>query len=236
MADDQHQKQSPPPVADSAPPRLNQLVITGGHGGLARAIAAAFSDPQWRIAAAGREELDVAEAASIRKFFAGRVVDLLVCAAGITGEAPLVRLDEALWDQVMEVNFKGAAACAAAALPGMIDRGSGHLLFISSFAAIQPPAGLAAYATAKAALLGLTRDLAARHGRHGIRVNAILPGFLETRMTARVTAKRREEVLAEHALGSLNTPEAVAGFIRTLHHGLPHTSGQCFQLDSRLQG
>lgn len=214
---------------------MNELVITGGNGGLGQAVAAAFASPQWRVAAPGRVDLDVAVAASIGQFFAGRVVDLLVCTAGITGEAPLAKLPEAVWDQVMAVNFAGAAACAAAVLPGMAARGRGHVVFISSFAAKHPPPGLTAYATAKAALLGLTRDLAARHGRHGIRVNSVLPGFLETRMTARVTAKRREQVLEEHVLGSLNTPAAVAGFIHFLHHSLPHTSGQTFHLDSRLE-
>lgn len=136
----------------------------------------------------------------------------------------------------MAVNYAGAVACAEAVLPGMVARGRGHLVFISSFAAIQPPVGLAAYATAKAALLGLTRDLAARHGRDGIRVNVVLPGFLETQMTANVTAKRRAEVISEHLLGALNTPQAVAEFIHFLHHRLPHTSGQSFQLDSRLAG
>jgi 3-oxoacyl-[acyl-carrier protein] reductase len=217
-------------------PRMNELVITGGKGGLGRAVAAAFAGTQWRVSAPGRTELDVTAAASIGSFFDGRKVDLLVCAAGISGEAPLAKLGETLWDQVLAVNFAGAAACAAAVVPGMVARGQGHLIFISSFVAVQPPPGLAAYATAKAALLGLTRDLAGRYGRQGIRVNAVLPGFLETPMTQRVAPKRRDEVLAEHVLGAFNTPAAVAGFIHFLHHRLPHTSGQIFQLDSRMGG
>jgi 3-oxoacyl-[acyl-carrier protein] reductase len=116
----------------------------------------------------------------------------------------------------------------------MLARGCGHVIFVSSFSAVHPPPGLAAYATAKAALLGLTRDLAGRCGSRNIRVNSVLPGFLETRMTHNVTAKRRAAVLAEHVLGTFNTPAAVAGFLHFLHHRLPHTSGQVFQLDSRL--
>jgi 3-oxoacyl-[acyl-carrier protein] reductase len=215
---------------------MNELVITGGTGGLGQAIAAAFAGPQWRVTAAGRQDLDVTAVPSIERFFAGRRVDLLVCAAGITGEAPLAKLEEALWDEVLAVNFNGAAACAAAVVPGMLARGGGHLIFVSSFSALHPPPGLAAYAAAKSALLGLTRDLAGRHGSRNIRVNTVLPGFLETRMTHKVTAKRRAEVLAAHVLGTFNTPAAVAGFIHFLHHGLPHTSGQVFQLDSRLAG
>ncbi|MCF7676250.1 MAG: SDR family oxidoreductase [Akkermansiaceae bacterium] len=213
---------------------MQHLVITGGSGGLGSAIAEAFRNPQWNIAAPGRRELDVADPAAIAAFFSNLPVDLLVCAAGLTGEQPLARLPESIWDEVLAVNFTGAAACARAVLPGMIARGSGHLLFVSSFSALHPPPGLTAYATAKAALLGLTRDLAARHGAQGVRVNAILPGFLETRMTREVTSRRRAAVLAEHTLGAFNTPQAAAGFIHFLHHHLPHTSGQHFQLDSRL--
>jgi 3-oxoacyl-[acyl-carrier protein] reductase len=213
---------------------MRQLVITGGSGGLGGAIAAAFAGPEWRIDAPGSGDLDVTDPAAVSAYFKPRPVDLLVCAAGTTGECLLARLDAPAWDAVFAVNFAGAAACAKAVLPGMIGRGRGHLVFISSHAAIHPPAGLAAYAAAKAALLGLTRDLAARHGRQGVRVNAILPGFLDTRMTRGVTPHRREAVIGQHALGALNTPEAVAGFIRFLHDHLPHTSGQTFQLDSRV--
>ena len=212
---------------------MPDLVVTGGKGGLGSAVAAAFAAPGWRIAAAGSAELDVTDLAAVRDFFAHRRVDILVCAAGVTGEALLPRLTEPGWDRIMAVNFHGAAACAAAVLPGMAGRRCGHIVFISSHAALHPPPGLAAYAAAKAALLDLTRTLAARHGRHGIRVNAILPGFMDTGMTREVTATRRAAVLEEHALGTLNTPAHAAAFIHFLHHHLPHTSGQVFQLDSR---
>ena len=212
---------------------MNHLVITGGSGGLGRALVAAFQSPCWQLAAPGRDELDVTDAAAVATYFSERRVDLLICAAGVTRDAPLARLEESAWDQVMAVNLGAAAACAAAVLPGMLARGCGHLVFISSFSARHPPPGQVAYATAKAGLLGLTHQLACRHGRHGIRVNAILPGFLDTPMTRHLSAKRRAAILAEHSLGAFNTPAAVAAFIHHLHHLLPHTSGQFFQLDSR---
>jgi 3-oxoacyl-[acyl-carrier protein] reductase len=212
---------------------MPDLVVTGGKGGLGAAVAAAFAAPGWRIAAPGRAELDVTNQSAVRDYFAHRRVDVLVCAAGVTGEALLPHLAESVWDRIMAVNFHGAADCATAVLPGMAGRRCGHIVFISSHAALHPPPGLAAYAAAKAALLGLTRTLAARHGRHGIRVNAVLPGFMDTGMTREVTAARRAAVLEEHSLGTLNTPTHAAGFIHFLHHHLPHTSGQVFQLDSR---
>jgi 3-oxoacyl-[acyl-carrier protein] reductase len=212
---------------------VNQLVITGGRGGLGRAVVQAFGTPDWEICGPGREELDLLDPGAIRSVLGSVPVDLLVCAAGSIRDAPLARMDEPMWDEVFSVNFTAAAACAAAVLPGMIGRGRGHIVFISSYSALHPPVGQAAYATAKAALLGLTEDLARENGRHGIRVNAILPGFLETRMTSTVSAQRKAAVLADHALGRFNTPEAVAKFIRFLHEQLPETSGQVFQLDSR---
>lgn len=210
-----------------------QAVITGGTGSLGRAVAEALTDPQWNILAPGRSELDVRDDQSVRSYFKDCEVDLLVCAAGIIRDAPLMKLSEAAWDETWAVNYQGALRCAEAVLPGMIAKRSGHIVFISSFSAKHPPVGQAAYAAAKAALLGLVADLAGRHGAAGIRVNAVLPGFLETQMTAAVNVSRKAEVLAAHTLGRFNTCVSAAEFIRFLHRGLPHTSGQVFQLDSR---
>ena len=213
---------------------VKHLVITGASGGLGKAIVEEFAAASWQIAAPTHDELDVTDPAAVQGYFNSRPVDLLICAAGIIRDAPLSRLDEATWDEVLAVNYHGAAACAVAALPQMIEKQSGHLIFISSHSAIHPPRGQVAYATAKAALLGLTADLAQRNGSHGVRVNAILPGFLETAMTESVFVKRRAEVLNDHALGRFNTSATVARFIHHLHDELVHTSGQVFQLDSRI--
>lgn len=215
------------------PDQKRHAVITGGTGSLGRTLADALQTPGWVIAAPGRRELDVTETKALHAYFENRPVELLICAAGMIRDTPLIRLTETAWDETWAVNFSGAARCADAALPGMIARNCGHIIFISSFSARHPPSGQAAYATAKAALLGLTMDLAARHGAFNIRVNAILPGFLDSPMTANVSARRRDEVLASHTLGRLNTCREAANFIRFLHHEMPHTSGQLFQLDSR---
>lgn len=215
-------------------PAVKHMVITGGSGGLGRAIIDVFTAASWQISAPGRRELEVTDPVAVRSYIESRPVDLLVCAAGIIRDAPLARLDESAWDDVLAVNYQAAAACAASVLPAMIGQGGGHLVFISSRSALHPPPGQVAYATAKAALLGLTASLARINGRHGIRVNAILPGFLETRMTESVSANRKAEILDDHVLGRFNTPDTVAKFIRHLHEDLPHTSGQVFQLDSRI--
>lgn len=209
-------------------------VITGGEGDLARAIAAELTAHAIEIEAPGRAALDVTAADSVRDYFAVREVDLLICNAGVTSDKLLAHLTAEDWSHLWSVNLQGALACARAAANGMAQRGGGDIVFISSFSAKHPPLGQAAYATAKAALLGLTSDLAVRYGAGNIRVNAVLPGFLDTRMTASVSEERRQKVLDHHALARFNDAAAVARFIRFLHLELPHTSGQVFQLDSRL--
>jgi len=188
---------------------------------LGQAVVGAFTSPDWNIAAPSRHELDVLDSIAIKRYLESRPVDLLICAAGVTRDAPLARIQEDAWDEVFAVNYQAAANGAAAVLPRMIRQGRGHIVFISSYSALHPPVGQIAYATAKAALLG-------------IRVNAILPGFLETPMTQSMSEKRKTEISMDHTLGRFNTPDAVAKFIRYLHEDLPHTSGQMFQLDSRI--
>ena len=213
---------------------MSQIIITGGNGGLARAIAARFADGGWQVDAPGRTALDVTDAAAVRSYFATRAPDLLVCNAGVIRDKPLARLADADWQDVIDANFHGARLCAVACLDAMAARGGGHVVFISSFSALHPPAGQSAYATAKAALIGLAQGLGAEVGSNGIRMNVVLPGFLETPMTRDVSAARRVEILAAHTLGRFNTPQVVAAFLWHLHHDLPHTSGQVFQLDSRI--
>lgn len=185
------------------------------------------------VASPGREELDVTSPDSVKSYFARREVDLLICNAGVTDDALLLKTSEQSWDDVIQVNLKGAFLCAQAAVRGMAKRRGGHIIFISSYSALHPPAGQAAYATSKAALHGLAKSMAKEFGSRDVRVNVVLPGFLETKMTAGVSVKRRAQVLADHALGRFNTTEAVAKFVHTLHYDMPHTSGQIFNLDSR---
>lgn len=212
---------------------MKRVVVTGGSGGLGSAVSEAFIQTGWKVDSLASSELDVTDGPAVARYFSQEPLDLLICCAGIILDRPLLRLAVEDWDRTFAVNFTGASLCAREAVAGMIRRRDGHIIFISSHSALHPPAGQAAYAAAKAALLGLTADLARRHGPDNIRVNTILPGFMETPMTAGVTEKRHAEILSEHCLGRFNTPAAVAGFIHYLHHHLPHTSGQIFRLDNR---
>lgn len=213
---------------------MDRLLMTGGSGGIGHAVRTLFESKGWSIEAPRRNEVDLKSRASIFSFFGRQEVDLLICAAGMTKDTVLIRSSESDWDEVYAINYQAAESCALAVLPRMIEQKKGHIVFISSFSALHPPIGQVAYASAKAALLGLTKVLAAQYGTNGIRVNAILPGFLETRMTETVSPARKLEVLNEHSIGRLNTPQIVAKYIYFLHEELSETSGQVFQLDSRI--
>jgi 3-oxoacyl-[acyl-carrier protein] reductase len=115
----------------------------------------------------------------------------------------------------------------------MVKQRSGHILLIGSRAAKHGTRGQSAYAAAKAGLVGLAQSIAKEYGARNIRCNVILPGFLETKFTANLPEKRREEIRAEHVLGRFNTVENSAHAIAFLAR-LDHVSGQVFTLDSRM--
>lgn len=212
------------------------LIITGGAGGLASAISHHWSQhqPDAKIHAPTHSQLDVTNVPALTTYFKAHPCDLLICAAGTTQSQLLTNTTELDWQNILHTNLKGAAFSARCAAKNMLRQRTGHIIFISSHSAIHPPAGQAAYAAAKAGLIGLTKSLAQEWGPANIRVNAILPGWLHTPMTQNITPQRTSEVLATHTLGRFNTPAAVAAFIHTLHTQLPHTSGQIFTLDSRI--
>ena len=107
-------------------------------------------------------------------------LDLLVNNAGITRHRPLVDLTWEDWSAVVDVNLHGAFNCLQAAGRLMIERGGGVIVNIASVAAERGAPGRAPYATTKAALVGLTRSAAVEWAPHGVRVNAVGPGYVDT--------------------------------------------------------
>jgi len=217
-------------------------VVTGAQGGLGSAICDTLQASSMHVHAAGRNELDVSCPDTIQQFFkAQERIDLLVCNAGATHDKLLAKMSEDDWNKALEVNLNGAFRCAREATKKMVrqknEDGSpagGHIIFISSYSALHPPAGQTNYAAAKSALLGLTKAMAQELGSRNVRVNTVIPGWLDTKMTQATSCAAGESALAKHTLGRFNTPDAVAQFIHSLHYHLPHTSGQVFNLDSRI--
>lgn len=215
--------------------RSTHALITGGAGDLAKVLQSSLEKSNIRTSAPARDELDVTSTESVKNYIStAGDIELLVCNAGLTIDRPLAKMTETEWSQVMEVNLTGSCHCAREVSRGMVKRRCGHIIFISSFSAIHPPAGQANYGASKAALLGLMKSLAQELGPRNIRVNAILPGFLDTKMTSGLAEGTKQSVLEKHTLGRFNTPEVVADFIPFLHQHMPHTSGQVFNLDSRV--
>jgi len=163
-------------------------------------------------------------------------IDVLVNNAGLAEDGAFWSISEESWERVLAVNLKGAMLCAQAVARCMARRGTGHIVNISSFAARQGTRGQASYAAAKAGLLGLSQSLAREWGAGAaaeIRVNAVLPGVLPTRMTRHLSAAALSEASAANALGRLNSVDEVASFVVFLA-SMKNVSGQIFQLDSRI--
>ena len=217
---------------DSATVPLH-ILISGGAGGLARALQKEFSSRE-QVYAPGRQEMDVRDEARIDAYVSRlERLDVLIVNAGLTRDGAVTGLAVDDFAEMVNTNLRGAFLCARAALKLMVRQRSGHIVFIGSRAARCGTRGQSAYAAAKAGLVGLAQSLAKEYGGRNIRCNVVLPGFLETPMTAPLSAERREEVRAEHALGRFNTVENAARFIVFLTR-LDHVSGQVFTLDSRI--
>jgi meso-butanediol dehydrogenase/(S,S)-butanediol dehydrogenase/diacetyl reductase len=142
-------------------------------------------------------------------------LDVLVNNAGIEIADTITSFKTADWDRLLSVNLKGAFLFCKHAIPKMAGRG-GSIINISSVRAFVSYAGGIAYDSSKAALIGFTRTLALDHGKDGIRVNAICPGYIQTPMTDHWLSTLEDpegtmkQLLAFHPLGRIGTPRDVA--------------------------
>lgn len=190
-----------------------RVVVTARRRPELDALVAAIADRGGRaVAVAG----DVRDAAHARAAVAAAVehfggLDIAFNNAGSTGElAPVADLSEAGWRDTLDTNLTGVFLAARAQVPALIARG-GAMIVTSSFVgntAGMP--GMAAYAAAKAGVVGLVKVLATELGPHGVRVNALLPGATDTpALTARTDDERRW-VAGLHALGRIASADEVA--------------------------
>jgi NAD(P)-dependent dehydrogenase (short-subunit alcohol dehydrogenase family) len=198
------------------------VVVTGGTRGIGRAVAERFEAAGERVIALGRDDCDVTDEAAVAQTFE-RIgpVEVLVNNAGVSGSAPLARTTLDDWRTQMDVNATGAFLCTRAALPGMLERGSGRVVTVASTAGRAGARYTAAYSASKHAAVGLMRAVAAELAGTGVTANAVCPAFVRTDMTRRsveriVSATGRDEAQAEAALGEasplgrLLEPEEVA--------------------------
>ncbi|MEE9133658.1 MAG: 3-oxoacyl-[acyl-carrier-protein] reductase [Gemmatimonadota bacterium] len=143
-------------------------------------------------------------------------IGVLVNNAGVTRDNLLLRMKDEEWDLVLNVNLRGTFNMTRAVSKGMIKRRQGTIVNLASVVGIMGNAGQANYASAKAGVIGFTKAVAKELAPRGIRVNAVAPGFIDTRMTADLPKKARQMLMAQIPMGKLGAPEDVAAVIRFL--------------------
>lgn len=188
-------------------------LVTGGGRGIGRAIAERLAQDGARVTVTGRTAAELDEVAKAiggdvlvldlsdrpsldreAKALAARGgVDILVNNAGISASVPFDRTDDELWDRTMELNAHAPFALCRALVPPMIARKYGRVVNVASNAGRVGYAYTTAYCAAKHALVGYTRALAAEIARSGVTVNAVCPGWVETKMLGEVTARIRDK-------------------------------------------
>lgn len=183
---------------------------------------------------------DVCDGAKVQEAVAKIVgelgkIDILVNNAGISRDSLFVRTQEEHWRESMEVNLHGAFNCAKAVARPMMKGRYGRIVNISSVSAQLGTQGQAAYASAKAGLLGLTRCIARELAPRGITVNAVCPGYIETSMTAEISDQRKSFYQALIPLGRPGTPEEVAEAVLFLvGPGAGYITGQVLNVNGGL--
>jgi 3-oxoacyl-[acyl-carrier protein] reductase len=163
-------------------------------------------------------------------------LDALVANAGVTRDGPAVRMGAEAWSEPIDVNLTGTMAMVRASLRGMLRRRSGSIVALSSVVGVQGNAGQANYAASKAGIIGMVRALAREAGPRGVRVNAVAPGFIRTRLTDVLTGERTGDLLSATALGRLGEPEDVAGPVAFLcSPASAFITGACLAVDGGLR-
>jgi len=162
-------------------------------------------------------------------------LDILVNNAGITRDNLLMRMAEEDWDAVMDTNLKGAFLCTKAAIRPMLRQRSGRIINMSSVVALTGNAGQANYTAAKAGLIGFTKTVAREVASRGITVNALAPGFIETRMVDELGEDLMKQIMERIPLARFGSTEDVAASVAFLaSEDAAYITGQVLSVDGGL--
>jgi len=236
-------------------------IVTGAGRGIGRAIALKLAGAgatvvlsdilekeagavAGEIKAAGGKSLamlaDVSQAADVARLVEETLaaygkIDILVNNAGIARDRLLLRMSEEDWDKVLDVDLKSVYLCTRAVLRYMLKQRWGRVISLSSIAGLVGNPGQANYSAAKAGVIGFTRTVAREVGSHGVTVNAIAPGFIDTDMTRQMEEERRQEIKKHIPLGRAGTPHDVAeavAFLASEEAG--YITGQVLSVDGGI--
>lgn len=240
---------------------VKSVLITGASRGVGRELALAFGKAGWAVGINCRSEkakaeavvqeifeqgnkeadvflADVRDSLRVRAMIDGVMtrwgrLDVLINNAGLTRDRTILKMTNAEWNDVIDVNLNGAFWCLREAARIMSKEKAGHIMNIASIMARRPGFGNANYGASKAGLVALTQTAARELGRFNISVNAILPGFHETAMSSTLSPELKAKVLSEHTLGRSTRPEDLTGLVLWLVN-TTSVSGQVFSVDSRV--
>ena len=208
-------------TSEDAANRVVQSII--GSGGEAFAVGADVSQEQ--------------EARSLleRVLEQWQQLDILVNNAGITRDRLLMRMTSDEWDEVLNVNLRGAYLCVKFALPHMVRQRHGRIINISSVVGLAGNAGQANYAASKAGLIGFTKAIAREIASRNITVNALAPGYITTEMVEKLPEEVKKQILARIPLGRFGEPEDVAETVTFLcSDEAGYITGQVITIDGGL--
>ncbi|MGE6753146.1 3-oxoacyl-[acyl-carrier-protein] reductase [Rossellomorea sp. NPDC071047] len=162
-------------------------------------------------------------------------VDILVNNAGITKDNLLMRMKEAEWDDVININLKGVFLCTKAVTRQMMKQRSGRIINISSIVGVSGNPGQANYVAAKSGVIGLTKTTAKELAPRGITVNAIAPGFISTDMTDQLPEDVRNEMLKQIPLSRFGDPQDIAKVVTFVaSESASYMTGQTLHIDGGM--
>jgi len=211
-------------------------VVTGGAGGIGRAICADLAALGARVVVADIDlvaaedaakevggvalRVDLTDADDIDRFIAEvGPVDILVHNAGVSIVEPFTESDPAAWDLMWKINLRAPMQLTKGLLPGMVERGGGRLIFISSDGARAGSGGEGAYAATKAGLFGLAKTLAREAARGGVTSNIVCPGPTDTPMVRAVSDQHPgllDKLAKQIPLRRIGRPDDIAGIVAFL--------------------
>jgi 3-oxoacyl-[acyl-carrier protein] reductase len=233
-------EEKPQPVGQVA-------VVTGGSGGIGRAIIHALRDAGARaisldvcpsqskealwIKCHVRDDESVATAiAEVTR--AHQRIDLTIHAEGVSREGVVWKLSVEDWDLIQSVNLRGAFLLLRHTIPVMRQGTGGRVVLIGSINGSRGKFGTSAYSASKVGLLGLAKSVAREVGRFGILINVVEPGWVRTAITEALPKEIRDAAIAQSPLGKLLEPSDVAAAVLFLcGAGSSHVTGQILRVD-----